>query len=117
MPPHCDSVDGPVVGAARDALVAENVDLVLPFVLEESEAEGRAAFAHVLPMRGLSREAGEVADQLFFETVVRLHRAGCPAQRAQVPPRTPHRLGIPAGPVPDRSRADPGSTCPLPPLS
>jgi hypothetical protein len=32
MPPHCDSLDGPVVTAARRALDAGNVDLVLPFV-------------------------------------------------------------------------------------
>lgn len=27
MPPHCDSLDGPVVNAAREALVAADVDL------------------------------------------------------------------------------------------
>jgi hypothetical protein len=76
MPPHCDSLDGPVVLAAREALVAGDVDVVLPFVPEEAESEVRAAFTRVLPVRRLGREAGEVADQLFFETVVRLHREG-----------------------------------------
>jgi hypothetical protein len=76
MPPHCDSLDGPVVTAARRALEEGSVDLVLPFVPEQAEAEVRDMFATVLPVHGLSEEAGEVADRLFFETVVRLHRAG-----------------------------------------
>lgn len=76
MPPHCDSLDGPVVTAARQALDAGDVDLVLPFVPEHTEAEVRAVFDTVLGVRGLSEAAGEVADRLFFETVVRVHRAG-----------------------------------------
>jgi hypothetical protein len=38
MPPHCASLDGPVVTAARHAL-DEDVDLVLPFVPGAGEAE------------------------------------------------------------------------------
>jgi hypothetical protein len=30
VPPHCDSMDGPVVVVARRALEEEDVDLVLP---------------------------------------------------------------------------------------
>lgn len=44
MPPHCDSLDGPVVTAAKAALTDKNVDLVLPFVPEAAEEEVRAAF-------------------------------------------------------------------------
>jgi Family of unknown function (DUF6448) len=76
MPPHCDSLDGPVVTAARQALEAGNVDRVLPFVPEDAETEVRAMFDTVLPVRDLSGEARDVADRLFFETVVRVHRAG-----------------------------------------
>ncbi|MFP3712633.1 DUF6448 family protein [Puerhibacterium sp. TATVAM-FAB25] len=76
MPPHCDSLDGPVVTAARTALDADDVDLVLPFVPEDAEAEVRAVFTAVRPVRHLSEAAREVADRLFFENVVRLHRAG-----------------------------------------
>ena len=32
MPPHCDSLDGPVVTAAREALARADVDLILPYV-------------------------------------------------------------------------------------
>src|SRR5512133_2182274 len=76
MPPHCDSLDGPVVAAARQALDAADVNLVLPFVPEDGEEQVRTVFAAVLPVRTLGESAREVADRLFFETVVRVHRAG-----------------------------------------
>ena len=76
MPPHCDSLDGPVVAAARRALDAGDVDLVLPFVPEQGETEVRGVFQSTLRVRELSNDAREVADRLFFETVVRVHRAG-----------------------------------------
>ena len=94
MPPHCDSLDGPVVSAAREALKAEDVDVVLPFVPEAAEAEVRATFARVLPVRTLGQEAVEVADRLFFETVVRLHRAGEGAPYTGLKP-----AGLSHGPV------------------
>lgn len=76
MPPHCDSLDGPVVTAARHALDAGDVDLVLPYVPADAEDEVRAVFTDVRPVRAQGGPAAEVADRLFFETVVRLHRAG-----------------------------------------
>jgi Family of unknown function (DUF6448) len=76
MPPHCDALDGPVVNAARQALDAGNVDLVLPYVHAPGEEEVRATFDAVLPVHALGPEARQVADRLFLETVVRLHRAG-----------------------------------------
>jgi hypothetical protein len=38
MPPHCDAMDGPVVKAARRALAAGDLSLVLPYVHEGGEA-------------------------------------------------------------------------------
>jgi Family of unknown function (DUF6448) len=76
MPPHCDSLDGPVVGAAREALEAGDVAIVLPFVPERDEEDVRAAFTVAMPVRAMGDQAGAVADRLFFETVVRIHRAG-----------------------------------------
>lgn len=76
MPPHCDSLDGPVVTAARQALEAADVDVVLPFVPAEGEAEVRAMFDAVMPVRAIGPGPRDVADRLFFETVVRIHRAG-----------------------------------------
>lgn len=76
VPPHCDSKDGPVVKAAIRALDAVEVDVVLPYVSAESEDEVRAAFEKTVAARACRGVAAEVADQWFFETVVRLHRAG-----------------------------------------
>jgi hypothetical protein len=76
VPPHCDSMDGPVVKAAIEALHVEDVDLVLPYVQEEGEQEVRGVFDKVVRLRKVSPEAKEVADRHFFETVVRVHRAG-----------------------------------------
>ena len=41
---HCDTIDGPVVGAARKALAAGDVNLVLIWVHKDDEAEIRKAF-------------------------------------------------------------------------
>ncbi len=76
MPPHCDTMDGPVVTAARQALEAENVNLILPYVPEEGEEEVIRAFDKVIQVRKGGAVAKEVADLYFFETVVRIHRAG-----------------------------------------
>jgi hypothetical protein len=73
---HCDTMDGPVVKAAREALESGNVNLVLIWVQEENEAEIRAAFEKTLAVRQLSPEAKDLADYWFFETLVRIHRAG-----------------------------------------
>lgn len=94
MPPHCDSLDGPVVSAAREALASSDIDKVLPFVPENGEEEVRSVFAAALPVRGLSEAAREVADRLFFETVVRVHRAGEGAAYTGLKP-----AGLDVGPV------------------
>lgn len=75
MPPHCDSKDGPVVKAAMKALEQGDVSLILPYVPEDAEAEVTAAFDKVMRARAAGGDATEVADDWFFETVVRLHRA------------------------------------------
>jgi hypothetical protein len=94
MPPHCDSLDGPVVSAARQALEAGNVALVLPFVPERDEPDVRAAFTAVMPVRAMGEQARAVADRWFFETVVRIHRAGEAAPYTGLKP-----AGSPVSPV------------------
>ena len=76
MPPHCDSLSGPVVKMAKKALETGNVKYILPYVPQESENEVIAAFNKVLPLHNQPNGVQEVADTFFFETVVRLHRAG-----------------------------------------
>jgi hypothetical protein len=73
---HCDGLDGPVVTAAAQALAANDPNRVLIWVQPGDEAELRAAFDHALAVRRLGPEARELADRFFFETLVRLHRAG-----------------------------------------
>lgn len=73
---HCDGTDGPVVKAARRALETHDASLVLIWVQKKDEAEVRQVFQATLAVRNLSPDAMELADQYFFETLVRLHRAG-----------------------------------------
>lgn len=76
MPPHCDTLDGPVVTAAKKALETGNVNFILPWVPKKAEPELKKAFDKTLHVRKLSKEAAELADYWFFETAVRLHREG-----------------------------------------
>jgi hypothetical protein len=73
---HCDTMDGPVVKTAQAALEKGNITPVLKWVKPPQEAEVRAAFQKTLAVRGLGREARDLADKYFFETLVRLHREG-----------------------------------------
>ena len=73
---HCDGLDGPVVKAAERALDTRNPALVLIWVQEKDEPEIRKAFEQALAVRALSLQARELADRFFFETLVRVHRAG-----------------------------------------
>ncbi|MFZ5789323.1 MAG: DUF6448 family protein [Pseudomonadota bacterium] len=73
---HCDGLDGPVVGAARTALETGDVNRVLIWVAPGDEAEVRQAFEQTRKVRALDPEARALADRYFFETLVRIHRAG-----------------------------------------
>lgn len=73
---HCDSLDGPVVKAAQTALTEGNVNLILIWVQKADEAEIKHSFERTLAVRKLNAEARELADLYFFETLVRIHRAG-----------------------------------------
>lgn len=73
---HCDTLDGPVVAAARKALDTGNVNLVLIWVQERDDAEIRNHFRKTVAVRKAGGQAKELADMYFFETLVRIHRAG-----------------------------------------
>jgi hypothetical protein len=73
---HCDGLDGPVVKAAQKALETGDVHRVLIWVQKQDETDLKEAFQKTLAVRQLSPEARELADRYFFETLVRLHRAG-----------------------------------------
>jgi hypothetical protein len=73
---HCDGLDGPVVKAAQEALAKGDVNLVLIWAQAGDEAEIRRAFDRTMNVRKLGPQAQELADTYFFETLVRIHRAG-----------------------------------------
>jgi hypothetical protein len=98
---HCDTMDGPIIAPARKALDTSNVDLVLPWVPERDEPAVRAAFDHTLQVRETGPAARELADRYFFETLVRIHRAGEGAPYTGLKP-----AGLDLGPaVPAADRA------------
>jgi hypothetical protein len=72
---HCDSMSGPVVKDAQTALTEGRIEPVLKWVGEDNEAVIRDTFKMTLAVRGESGVAKQVADNYFFETLVRIHRA------------------------------------------
>ena len=73
---HCDTLDGPVIALARQALAKGDVKIILPWVAADKEAEIRKAFDLTMAVRGKGEKEKELADMYFFETLVRIHREG-----------------------------------------
>lgn len=73
---HCDTLDGPVVNTARAALAKGEVTALLKWVRPADEQEIKEAFRKTMAVRTKGAEASELADMYFFETLVRIHRAG-----------------------------------------
>lgn len=73
---HCDTLDGPVVATARGALEKGDITPLLKWVRHEDENQIKEAFNKTLTVRKQGSEAKELADMYFFETLVRIHRAG-----------------------------------------
>ena len=73
---HCDTLDGPVVKTAAAALDAGDVAPVLAWVKASDEPRIRAAFQQAVAARKTDPAARQRSDQRFFETLVRVHRAG-----------------------------------------
>lgn len=73
---HCDSLAGPVVQDAQVALEKGDPTPVLKWVGREHEAEIRDALKQAVAVRGKGDDARALADRYFFETLIRIHRAG-----------------------------------------
>ena len=73
---HCDGEDGPVIKSAQQALDSGNVNRVLIWVQHTDEEQIKDAFRKALEVRQLNPSAKELADHYFYETLVRVHRAG-----------------------------------------
>lgn len=91
---HCDAMNGPVVAAARRALDAGDPAAALAWVKPEQEAAVRGAFQKAIAARKQGDAAREIADLWFFETLVRLHRAGEGAPFTGLKPAAPAPAGI-----------------------
>jgi len=72
---HCDTLDGPVVAAAKAALDKGDITPVLKWLRKEDEKEITEIFNKALIVRKKGAEAEELSDRYFFESVVRVHRA------------------------------------------
>lgn len=70
---HCDTLDGPVIHDARKAIEAKDITPILKWVKPKDENIVRAAFQKLLAGKAKSPEA---AENKFFATLVRIHRAG-----------------------------------------
>lgn len=94
MPPHCDTRDGPVVKACRKALETGTINHALIWIPAVSEPELKAAFERTRRVRNAGGDAQTLADDWFFETAIRLHRAGEGAPYTGMKP-----AGLDEGPV------------------
>jgi hypothetical protein len=71
---HCDTMDGPVVQDARKALETKDVTPVLKWIQVKDEKSVKDAFKKALAAQGKKQQ--QAAEKKFFESLVRVHRAG-----------------------------------------
>jgi len=70
---HCDTIDGPVIQDARKAIEIKDITPVLKWVKPKDEKAVTASFNKVISEKVKNPEA---AEHSFFETLVKIHRAG-----------------------------------------
>jgi len=85
---HCDTLNGPVIESARHALATGDVTPVLKWISADDEQLIRTAFQNTMEVRKLGGQAQKLADMYFFETLVRVHRAGEGASYTGLKPGT-----------------------------
>jgi hypothetical protein len=73
---HCDTYSGPVISDAKQALEKGDITPALKWVKKDDEEKIRTAFKKTLAARNKGPEAKELGETYFFETIVRIHRAG-----------------------------------------
>ena len=71
---HCDTMDGPTVADGKKAMENNNVNYALKWVQLKDENEIKNVFKDSMKVKDLSPEAKVVAEKLFLETLVRVHR-------------------------------------------
>jgi hypothetical protein len=73
---HFDTLDGPVIKDARLALEKGDVTPVLKWVQKKDEAQVGKAFHQALAAKTKGEKGKEEGEHRFFETLVKIHRAG-----------------------------------------
>ena len=73
---HCDTAEGPAIKDGRKSLATGNINHALKWIPAAGEAELRDVFEKTLKVRTLGVDAAELAERLFLETLVRIHRMG-----------------------------------------
>ncbi|MCL6096725.1 MAG: DUF6448 family protein [Patescibacteria group bacterium] len=75
---HCDTLDGPVVNAARKAMETDNANYILIWVKPENEDEIRKALKRAKDKKkaAKTKEEKDKAEMELFEILVRIHREG-----------------------------------------
>jgi len=73
---HCDTMDGPVVKDAQIALEKNDITPVLKWIKKDAEPEVKAAFQAAITARKENPQKKDASDKKFFETLIRIHRAG-----------------------------------------
>lgn len=71
---HCDTLDGPVIQDARKALESKDITPILKWVKQKDEKAVRTSFAKALSAKG--KKIADAAENQFFATLVKIHRAG-----------------------------------------
>lgn len=71
---HCDTMDGPTVADGKKAMQNNNVNYALKWVQPKDEHEIKELFEKSMKVRSFSADAKEIAERLFLETLVRVHR-------------------------------------------
>jgi Family of unknown function (DUF6448) len=75
---HCDTLDGPVVTAARKAMETDNANYILIWVKPENDEEIRKALKRAKDKKkaAKTKEERERAEMELFEILVKIHREG-----------------------------------------
>lgn len=73
---HCDTMEGPTVGDGRKALESGNINYAIKWVQPAYDKEITDAFNLSLKVKDLGPEGMEIAEKYFYDTLVRVHRAG-----------------------------------------
>jgi Family of unknown function (DUF6448) len=76
MNAYCDTLDHPIVKTAHVAFEKGDITPIMKWVKEEKGIEIQNLFKKTLIVRNKGKEAQEIADRYFLETLVRLHLAG-----------------------------------------